>query len=560
MKRFSAVATLLCLAVFSFALEIEPKLLGGAVVNAELEWDAGFGERLPSEVTVQTFAFSEEPYQRVESIECSRECFKEKDSFGNAVLKFVFSPASSTEFMKVNARVSVGYEKGFREAVPGEEEKFLSPSKYVKLTEEIRTKAASIAGDGNGFEKLVKLTEWVHNSVKYEGLGYRDVILDSEQVYAVRSGKCSEFTHLLIAMLRSIGIPAKFVAGFVFSGKEWGPHAWAEVLVDGKWVPVDPTFNELGFLSAGHVKFAEGIDQDNIKEQVSAKGIGFDASTVSLKRSAKIDFVSTTNYSDLITLSLEVPNETVGEGSLETIRAAVKNRNRELAAPLSINMPREVRIASDRDRLVYLKPGEEKGIEWRVVFPTSLEEGSIYNYTVEVTSIGKKAIAYITAKKGGKAVLQQVLEIKDLRSSQSADAVTIFVVLKNTGSLPFTSASLLTTLAGAEQRRSFSIGPGEQKEFQLVFQKPEGTAADGRIKITVEGKELVQPFVINLVQQQPTPEAGLIYLAIGDKEIAISFEQALALAGGVIVLFAFLAIILRRPKKPYEESVGETRP
>ncbi|MCX6767339.1 MAG: transglutaminase-like domain-containing protein [Candidatus Micrarchaeota archaeon] len=552
MRAYPIAIILLSLALLAAALEAEPKTIGSASITAELEWDVGFADRLPGEVTVQAFALAEEPYQHVESIDCNRVCSKETDQFGNSVLKFTFSPASSTEFMKATARLSVGYEKGFREALSGEGDKFLLETKYVKITEEIKTKAEAVAGGGTDFEKAVKLAEWAHNNLKYEGLGYRDVILDSSQAYAVRSGKCSEFSHLLIAMLRSIGIPAKFTAGFVFSGSEWGPHAWAEALVDGKWVPADPTFNEFGLLGAGHIKFAEGADQDGIKEQISTKGAGVAASTLSLKRNAAITFVSRGNFSQPISLSLEANNGTVGEGSLETVRAHVKNLGGETAVPLSINMPQEVKIASDRDRLIYLGQGGEETVEWNVVFPAKLEEGSIYNYTVEVTTIGKKAVAYITAKKGGASNLQESLEIKDLRSTQSDQSVTLFVVLKNSGSVAIPSVALSASLAGAEEHRTFSLAAGEEKELQLVFQKPDGTAAEGVIKVTVNGKELAQPFVINLIQQQPEPERAFISLALGGNEIKLSLEQALFIAGTAIVLIAFLAILFHKPKKPHE--------
>jgi len=535
------------------ALETDPKSIGSAVVDADLEWQVGFAEKLPSEITVQVFGFSEEPYQQVESFECDR-CVQEIDSFGNTVLKFTFTPASSTEFMKAKTRLSVGFEQGFRTAAAGDGDNFLSQSKYVKLSEEVRSKAQSVAGEGSDFEKMVKITEWVHNSVKYEGLGYRDVILDSTQVYSIRSGKCSEFVHLLLAMARSLGIPAKFVAGFVYTGTDWGQHAWTELLIDGKWVPVDPTFNEMGLLGAGHLKFAEGIDQDNIKTQISAKGIGFNAESVSPKPSAAIRFVSTNNFGDLVQLSIAAPNETVGAGSLETIRAKIKSKALEMAAPLSINMPKDVKIASDRDHLVYLKPGAEESVEWKVIFPPDLEEGSIYNYTVEVSTMGKKAVSYVLAKRGGKATLEQDIEIKDLRSLQSDDSITLVVVVKNTGNAVVPSAELSATLSGNEQHRSFSLGAGEQKEFQVVFPKSGETAAEGSVKITAEGKEILQPFVINLVQQQPEPSAGPFPASLDGLNAALSPEQTVAIAGTAIILIAVAAILFRKPKKPYDDA------
>jgi transglutaminase-like putative cysteine protease len=56
-------------------------------------------------------------------------------------------------------------------------------------------------------------------------------------------GVCQDFTHLMIAVLRSFGVPARYVSGYVHRpNKESQSHAWCEVwLPDLGWVGVDPT-------------------------------------------------------------------------------------------------------------------------------------------------------------------------------------------------------------------------------------------------------------------------------------------------------------------------------
>ncbi|MBD3190365.1 MAG: hypothetical protein GF308_06960 [Candidatus Heimdallarchaeota archaeon] len=71
--------------------------------------------------------------------------------------------------------------------------------------------------------------------------------------YAIKTGKgdCTEFAALFVALCRARGIPARTVAGFGYNGK-WERHGSAEVLLGGRWMPIDPTGQKekifIGFL------------------------------------------------------------------------------------------------------------------------------------------------------------------------------------------------------------------------------------------------------------------------------------------------------------------------
>lgn len=73
-------------------------------------------------------------------------------------------------------------------------------------------------------------------------------------------GVCQDFTHLMIAILRSFGVPARYVSGYIHrENKESQSHAWCEVwLPDVGWTGFDPTN---GCPVNGHfVKTATGRD------------------------------------------------------------------------------------------------------------------------------------------------------------------------------------------------------------------------------------------------------------------------------------------------------------
>ena len=83
---------------------------------------------------------------------------------------------------------------------------------------------------------------YIHDRYEYA----RDVTLSSSPIDDLLThgkGVCQDFTHLMIAVLRSFGVPARYVSGYVHRpGKESQSHAWCEVwLPDLGWVGFDPT-------------------------------------------------------------------------------------------------------------------------------------------------------------------------------------------------------------------------------------------------------------------------------------------------------------------------------
>ena len=69
-------------------------------------------------------------------------------------------------------------------------------------------------------------------------------------------------------MSRAVGVPARSVGGVIYGPDgTWGYHAWAEVYLDG-WVPVDPTWNEIGWLDALHIELGKFEDTGDQKTEV----------------------------------------------------------------------------------------------------------------------------------------------------------------------------------------------------------------------------------------------------------------------------------------------------
>jgi transglutaminase-like putative cysteine protease len=106
---------------------------------------------------------------------------------------------------------------------------------------------------------VLSVNSYIHEHFEYG----RDVTLASSPVdHVLEKGKgvCQDFTHLMIALLRSLSVPARYVSGYLHRpGHESQSHAWCEVwLPELGWVGVDPTNNCL--VNDHFIKVAVGRD------------------------------------------------------------------------------------------------------------------------------------------------------------------------------------------------------------------------------------------------------------------------------------------------------------
>ena len=76
------------------------------------------------------------------------------------------------------------------------------------------------------------------------------------QAYAQRQGVCQDYAHLLIALCRHLGIPARYGNGFMQGTGV--THAWVEIQEGDQWLGIDPTNNQ--FITYGYIKLSHGRD------------------------------------------------------------------------------------------------------------------------------------------------------------------------------------------------------------------------------------------------------------------------------------------------------------
>lgn len=109
--------------------------------------------------------------------------------------------------------------------------------------------------------KVERLVRHVHETVRKD---YRAALSNALDVLLDPVGDCTEHSVYFVALARALGIPARLVVGLAYTpeaGGGFGGHAWADVLLDGRWVQVDPTFGEVR-ANAAHIPFGVGNLED----------------------------------------------------------------------------------------------------------------------------------------------------------------------------------------------------------------------------------------------------------------------------------------------------------
>jgi transglutaminase-like putative cysteine protease len=125
-------------------------------------------------------------------------------------------------------------------------QRYLQPDKLVPLNSAIADLAKQqTAGASTNLEKAHKIYDYVASTMRYdksgEGWGRGDEVWACDS----KRGNCTDFHSVLIGMMRSLGIPARFEIGFPLpegktEGEIPGYHCWAEFYISGiGWIPVD---------------------------------------------------------------------------------------------------------------------------------------------------------------------------------------------------------------------------------------------------------------------------------------------------------------------------------
>jgi transglutaminase-like putative cysteine protease len=156
--------------------------------------------------------------------------------------------------------------------IPHEAIQYVLDSPRIAAAEVYRDYAASAFKPGQGvFEAVAALCSQIHADFEYKP-GSTSVTTTLERAFNNRRGVCQDFAHLGIACLRSLGLPARYVSGYLetdpppgrpkLTGAD-GSHAWLSVFIpEAGWVDVDPTNDQ--FVGDRYITTAIGRDYGDV--------------------------------------------------------------------------------------------------------------------------------------------------------------------------------------------------------------------------------------------------------------------------------------------------------
>ena len=159
-----------------------------------------------------------------------------------------------------------------RDAATLEARQFTFDSAYIPRSEELADYARPSFSRGRSLhDAVLELTQRIYQEFKFQtgattvGTPILDVLRD-------RHGVCQDFAHLQIGCLRSLGLAARYVSGYLLTQSPAGgppligsdaSHAWVSVYIpDFGWLDLDPTNGVIP--SIGHVTVGWARDYDDI--------------------------------------------------------------------------------------------------------------------------------------------------------------------------------------------------------------------------------------------------------------------------------------------------------
>jgi transglutaminase-like putative cysteine protease len=147
----------------------------------------------------------------------------------------------------------------------------LAPSHFARPSADLRAFATDVrlSRGADPLSTLIELTTQIYDSFEYAP-DTTSVHSPIEDALRERRGVCQDLAHIMITLVRELGIPCRYVSGYLFHrhedhdrSEEDASHAWVEALLPGLgWVGFDPTNNLVA--GARHIRIAIGRDYADV--------------------------------------------------------------------------------------------------------------------------------------------------------------------------------------------------------------------------------------------------------------------------------------------------------
>lgn len=498
---------LLLILIISIPVVSEGSLLESNELELSIRQEGAVLTSGASELTLGFLIYPKEGYSsEIKSIETTPQAKLENRSYffewSSPLRKVNYSLES-----RVRNRVRISKVQS-RSSFP-----FEVPDKYKEYTEstqlcdsdspKVQKLANSIAsGEKDTYKVVFELSKWVHSNLEYD-LKYKGETKKASEVIDLRRGTCDEYSNLLIALARSLNIPSRYITGYsygTFGEREFDSHGWVEVWIPNEgWVPIDPTYGEVGWLDATHVELliSEGPQPSSVKYNWKNGEFINGSMTESIRVVSRESKIPTHLRGNL---SLE--EESVSPGSYNILWLTLKNPNPYYVSTVA-SVSAAPSLVGVNQKMVFLPPEKEKEIGWIIKYPSNLSSDYIYTYRNNASAyfLGEKGASNVVkygAERLTRGECEALLSRKEDKGEQGSPNLTfnikkpeevrigekyqIELYVKNEGSAPFENLTACVN----EKCKSSYIGIGEtisQKFKSVSFSK-------GRHTVTVTFRNL----------------------------------------------------------------------
>lgn len=186
-----------------------------------------------------------------------------KDAYGNIGHILVLDKPHDEIRIKVSGQVQIARENAHLPSDSGEIPllAYLQATRLTTADEAIIELANSgYAKSVSGIDSMFNLINRIQKSVQYLP-GTSQVTSTAAEVLEIGAGVCQDQSHVFIACCRALGLPARYVSGYIHPGHSdhAASHAWADVWLEGTgWVSFDVT--HANFAATEHCRLAVGRD------------------------------------------------------------------------------------------------------------------------------------------------------------------------------------------------------------------------------------------------------------------------------------------------------------
>jgi transglutaminase-like putative cysteine protease len=153
------------------------------------------------------------------------------DGFANDLVELRASTVDEWIEFETWATVELRHDGG-RTPVPAalaDDARLTAPSPLTTTSEPLAEIARHFLASGvQGIDIAERACTWTHNALSYEW-GVTNVHTSAAEALAGGRGVCQDYAHVMLALCRAVGLPARYVSGHLLG--EGGSHAWVEVVV-----------------------------------------------------------------------------------------------------------------------------------------------------------------------------------------------------------------------------------------------------------------------------------------------------------------------------------------